>query len=236
MENSPTNALGQPIGSKLENWQSCSHPSRTVMQGHYCELQPLDPQVHAEELFGAFAEDSEGRNWTYLLSEPFTKLEDFKQWLVNSCSSQDPLFYVVIDKTNSKAVGMAALMRIVPETGVIEVGNIHFSTSMQKTAMATEAMFLLMQRVFDQLGYRRYEWKCDNCNGPSKKAAARLGFSFEGVFRQALIYKQRNRDTAWFSILDTEWPRQKVAFVRWLSPDNFDAQGIQKHSLQHFLD
>lgn len=236
MENLSINALAQPIGPELKNWQSSARPERTAMQGQYCELQPLDPKTHAAELFAAFAEDSTGRNWTYLLSEPFAKLEDFQQWLVNSCSSQDPLFYVVIDKTNSRAVGMAALMRIVPETGVIEVGNIHFSPALQKTPMATEAMFLLMQRVFDQLGYRRYEWKCDNCNGPSKKAAVRLGFSFEGVFRQALVYKQRNRDTAWFSILDTEWPRQKAAFMRWLSPDNFNAQGLQKHNLQHFLD
>ena len=236
MENLSINALAQPIGPELKNWQASAPPERTVMQGQYCDLQPLDPLVHAAELFAAFAEDSEGRNWTYLLSDPIAEFEDFQQWLVDSCCSQDPLFYVVIDKTTSRAVGMAALMRIVPETGVIEVGNIHFSRSLQKTAMATEAMFLMMQRVFDQLGYRRYEWKCDNCNAPSKKAATRLGFSFEGIFRQALVYKQRNRDTAWFSILDTEWPRQKAAFVSWLSPENFDDHGLQKHSLEYFLD
>ncbi|WP_271273646.1 GNAT family N-acetyltransferase [Aliamphritea hakodatensis] len=221
-----------PVGEPVDNWQPRPFPPHTVMQGHYCRLEPLDIDRHTEDLFNAFAADPSGKGWTYLFSEPFTDRVTFNQWLETTCTGQDPLFFTVIDESTNKAVGMASYLRITPEMGVIEVGHIHFSTLMQRTPVSTEAMFLMMQRVFDELGYRRYEWKCDSRNEPSKKAAARLGFTFEGIFRQAILYKGRNRDTAWLSVIDKEWPALKKAFQLWLAPENFDAKGQQHQSLQ----
>lgn len=234
-ENIRKNALGQSIGSDLSEWNGCNRPTKTAIKGKYCWLEPLNPEAHGSQLFDAFCLDSDGRNWTYLPYGPFDSLEEFHQWLEARCCGDDPLFYAVIDSNTGQAVGMASYLRIEPEVGVIEVGHIHFSPLLQRTPLATETMFLMMQRVFDELGYRRYEWKCDNCNGPSKAAALRLGFTSEGVFRQATIYKGRNRDTAWFSIIDTEWPKLKQAFQMWLDPNNFDAQGQQKQRLQDCL-
>lgn len=230
------NNLGQPIGFDLTHWQGCRRPNRTSLLGKYCDLVPMEPERHSKDLFESFAQDSSNKNWTYLLSEPPRNLADFNQWLLESCCTPDPLFYSVMDKAKRKAIGMASLMRIDPKFGVIEVGNIHFSPQLQKTPLATEAMYLLMKHVFDELGYRRYEWKCDSFNEPSKKAAERLGFTFEGVFRQALVYKNRNRDTSWFSILDTEWPKLKKAFEQWLVADNFQKNGQQIQRLQAFLE
>lgn len=225
------NALGQPIGAELDNWQPCPQPATTPIYGQFCNIEPLKME-HADALFGAFAEDVAGGNWTYLPVGPFEHFEDFQHWLKQCCQSKDPLFFAVIDKRTQQAVGMASYLRIQPEVGVIEVGHIHFSPLMQKTPLATEAMYLMMKRVFSELGYRRYEWKCDNCNAPSKAAAQRLGFTFEGIFRQAIVYKGRNRDTAWFSILDNEWPQIQQMYLRWLSADNFTADGQQILSLQ----
>lgn len=228
------NELGQPIGPPLDSWTPRSRPLRTSMTGCFCRLEPMMPERHAAQLYDAFGKDTEGRNWTYLFADPFTSFESFNHYLLECCCSDDPLFYTIIDEVTDKAVGMASLMRIDPVMGVIEVGHINFSPLMQRSPVATEAMFLMMQRVFDELGYRRYEWKCDNNNAPSKRAAKRLGFSFEGIFRQAVIYKGRSRDTAWFSIIDKEWPQQKQAFQKWLNSENFDADGVQKSSLQDF--
>jgi RimJ/RimL family protein N-acetyltransferase len=202
------------------------------MTGRYCTVTQLAPEVHANSLYQVFSAASDESDWTYLPYGPFQDLNSFNDWLHGDCSGQDPLFYAVIDNQSGEAVGLASYLRIEPTLGVIEVGHIHFSPTLQKTPTATEAMYLMMRHVFDDLGYRRYEWKCDACNERSKRAAARLGFSFEGVFRQATLYKGRNRDTAWFSILDSEWPRQKVAFERWLQPSNFDSRGVQQSSLQ----
>ncbi len=235
-ENIRKNALGQAIGAELPEWSPRSRPAKTAMKGEYCWLEPLNPEIHGAQLFKAFVLDLDAGNWTYLPYGPFDSVEPFMAWLKDWCCGDDPLFYAVVDSSTGEAVGMASYLRIEPAVGVIEVGHIHFSPLMQRTPMSTEAMFLMMQRVFDELGYRRYEWKCDNCNGPSKQAAERLGFSFEGVFRQATIYKGRNRDTAWFSILDSEWPRLKQAFQAWLHPDNFDSAGQRKRALQDFLD
>ncbi len=227
-----TNELGQPLGDKLDHWKPCALPERMVIKGKYCRLEPLDPALHAEQLYEAFIEDTQEANWTYLPYGPFKKFADFKVWLDAIYVSNDPLFFTVIDNASSFAVGLASFLRIDPLNGVIEVGHIHFSSTLQKTVMATEAMYLMMKHVFDELGYRRYEWKCDSCNQGSKKSALRLGFKFEGIFRQATIYKGRNRDTAWFSILDKEWPALKLAFENWLDTTNFDEQGLQKRSLQ----
>lgn len=226
------NALGQAVGSPLPHWDGCQRPLKAPMYGQYCDLLPLNAGAHAEDLFAAFTQDTNRKNWTYLLSEPCESLSAFRHDLQQRCKHHDTLFFTVINKASGKAVGLAAFLRIDPKQGVIEVGHVHFSLQLQKTSLATEAMFLMMQTAFDTLGYRRYEWKCDNGNAPSKRAAQRLGFTFEGVFRQAIVYKGRNRDTAWFSILDKEWPALKKGFTAWLSPNNMNAQGQQVRSLQ----
>jgi len=228
------NALGQPTGATMVNWHPRARPTRTTMAGQYCTLVPLEPEQHAEALYTAFGADADGKNWTYLPVGPFNELADFRHWLMSACCTTDPLFSAIIDNRTTQAVGMAALMRIEPTVGVLEVGHIHFSPLLQRTPLATEAMFLMMQRAFDELGYRRYEWKCDNYNEPSKRAAQRLGFQFEGIFRQALVYKNRSRDTAWFSVIDRDWPALKTAFQGWLAPANFDAKGHQKNTLQSY--
>jgi len=229
------NSLDQPIGSALQSWQPCQHPKGAILQGRLCRLEPVKCEVHSEDLYNAFRLDPENRNWTYLPYGPFATLAQFQTWVASSCLGDDPCFYAVIDLTNAVAIGVASYLRIEPAVGVIEVGHINFSPLMQRNTIATEAMYLMMKLIFDDLGYRRYEWKCDALNAPSCAAANRLGFKFEGIFRQATIYKQRNRDTAWYSILDNEWPSLKSAFESWLSRDNFDALGKQRTSLSEMI-
>jgi RimJ/RimL family protein N-acetyltransferase len=202
-----------------------------VTEGRTCWLEPLDYDRHAAQLFEANSLDREGAMWTYLPFGPFESFEDYGRWLKGASAGEDPQFYAVVDKQTGHAIGVASLMRISPKDGVIEVGCLTYSPLLQKTPMATEFMYLLMRRAFDELGYRRYEWKCDSLNQPSRAAAIRLGFQFEGIFRQATIYKGRTRDTAWFSIIDSEWPVVKAAFERWLDPANFDEAGRQIRSL-----
>ena len=228
------NELGQPIGHPLPDWQACERPPQTPITGNYCRIETLDVEKHAEDLYQAYGNDQNHGNWTYMPYGPFENFADFKHWMTETCCKPDPHFHSVIDLKTEKAVGVASLMRIVPALGVIEVGHIHFSPLMQRTAISTEALYLLMRRVFDELGYRRYEWKCDSLNGPSNKAAIRLGFTQEGIFRQLTMYKGRSRDTAWYSIIDSEWPALKAMFEAWLAPDNFDASGQQIKSLQSF--
>jgi RimJ/RimL family protein N-acetyltransferase len=225
------NHLGQPIGSPLPGWSARPRPPRTAMIGQWCTVGMIDPARHAADLFAAYALDKEGRNWTYLPYGPFAAFEDYRTWLEQDSRDDDPLRHVIIEHRSGRAAGVASLMRIDPPAGVIEVGGINYAPSLQRTPAATEAMYLLMRRVFDELGYRRYEWKCDALNAPSRAAAQRLGFRYEGMFRQATVTKMRNRDTCWFSILDSEWPALKVAFERWLDPGNFDAAGQQHQSL-----
>jgi len=224
------NHLGQPIGFPLPEWTARPRPPRTAMEGHYCTVEPVEPARHAAELHTAYLLDQEGRNWTYLPYGPFPRFEDYRAWLERACLVDDPLVHAIIERRSGRAVGVASLMRIDP-AGVIEVGGINYAPALQRTPAATEAMYLMMRRVFDELGYRRYEWKCDSLNAPSRGAAQRLGFRYEGMFRQATVYKARNRDTCWFSILDSEWPALKPAFARWLDPANFDAAGQQRQSL-----
>ena len=229
------NALGQPIGFSLKNWQVCKHPQGSIMSGRLCRLESVAVDAHAQDLYQAFSQDIDHRNWTYLPYGPFGSPEELENWIESTCLGDDPCFFAVIDQVTEKAVGVASFLRIAPETGVIEVGHIHFSPLIQGTAISTEAMYLMMKLVFEDLGYRRYEWKCDALNAPSCVAARRLGFEFEGIFRQATMYKQRNRDTAWFSIIDREWPLAKPVFETWLSIDNFNETGVQQSSLSEIM-
>ena len=230
------NALGQPIGVPLPEWQPRPRPPRAAMEGRFCRLEPLDADAHAASLFAAYGEAKDARNWTYLSIGPFARFEDYRAWAEGAQRSEDPLFHAIIDRRNDRAVGIASYLRIEPNIGVIEVGHLNFSPALQRNPAATDAMYLMMRRAFDELGYRRYEWKCDALNERSRAAALRLGFRYEGIFRQATVYKGRSRDTAWFSIIDREWPERKAAFESWLSPDNFDERGRQRVSLSSLND
>lgn len=225
------NEHGQPIGFPVNDWTQATLPSRSSMSGLYTQLHCVSDVRPCEALYDAFVKDTKGVNWTYLPYGPFDKLADFTSWFESTCMQDDPLFHVVQNKLNNEPIGLASYLRINPTAGSIEVGHIHFSPSLQRTPMSTEAMYLMMTRVFDELDYRRYEWKCDALNEPSKQAAMRLGFTYEGTFRQALTYKYRNRDTAWFSITDKEWPAIKAGFKLWLKPENFNERGEQIQSL-----
>jgi RimJ/RimL family protein N-acetyltransferase len=226
------NNIGQVIGASVVGWKGCIEPPKSEMLGQYCFLEPLSISKHAPEIYQVLVDDADNHNWTYLPYGPFTVYEHFRDWLEEYCLKNDPQFHVIIDKENGQALGIASYLRIEPKVGVIEVGHIHFSNKMQRTRIATESMFLMMCRVFDELGYRRYEWKCDALNIKSRRAAERFGFSFEGIFRQATIYKDRNRDTAWYSIIDSEWPEIKRTYQSWLKPQNFDKSGNQLSSLR----
>ncbi len=224
------NALGQPIGAPVEDSFPKARPPKTEVHGQYCMVVPADTERHTEGLFKAFQEDHENRIWTYLPYGPFETVEGFADWMSATCTGEDPLFHTILDEKGAP-LGLASYLRIEPTAGVIEVGHINFAPRLQRSRLATEAMYLMMKRVFDELGYRRYEWKCDALNAGSRRAAERLGFQYEGLFRQATHYKGRNRDTAWYSILDREWPSISDAFQTWLDPDNFDAEGNQKSRL-----
>jgi len=225
------NDLGQPIGFPLPHWTARRHPRRTAMEGRYCTVEPIDPARHAAELHAAYLLDKEGRNWTYLPYGPFPRLEEYRAHLEQVALREDPLVHTIVESRSGRAVGVASLMRIDPAAGVIEVGGINYAPPLQRTPAATEAMYLMARHVFEDLGYRRYEWKCNALNAPSRKAALRLGFTFEGIFRQHMIVKGRNRDTAWFSMLDSEWPARKGNFERWLNASNFGPDGRQKIAL-----
>ena len=224
------NPFGQPIGPELSNWRALPRPGRHLLQGRFCRVEPLDVGRHARQLYDANALDPDGRMWTYLFSGPFAGFEEYRAWLEPKPASDDPLFFAFVDRVRDQAVGMGSYLRIEPAHGVIEVGHLAFSPLMQRTPIATEAMYLMMREAFE-LGFRRYEWKCDALNAASRRAAERLGFTFEGIFRQAIVYKGRNRDTAWYSIIDREWPALDAAFRAWLDPANFDAAGRQRRSL-----
>jgi len=224
------NALGQPIGFDVPDWRAPPRPPRTALSGRFCRIEPLEVASHGPQLYSAYALDRAGRMWTYLFSGPFADESEFMQWLAPRQAADDPLFFTIVDAATERAVGLASYLRIDPPHGVIEVGHIAFSPLLQRTPAATEAMYLTMKNAFD-LGYRRYEWKCDALNAPSRRAAERLGFRYEGLFRQAVVYKGRNRDTAWYSIIDGEWPALQRAFAQWLDPANFAADGSQRIAL-----
>jgi len=230
-----TNQLGQPIGFAVPNWVPAQMPPRSIMEGRWCRVEPLDVARHGAELFAAYGSDREGRIWTYMGYGPFESLPKFEAWMAASCLGDDPLFHAVVERESGRALGVASYLRVEPAVGTIEIGHINYAPPLQRTAAATEAMYLMMARVFDELGNRRYEWKCDALNEASRRAAERLGFIFEGVFRQATLYKGRNRDTAWYAITDRDWPALKRAYESWLDPANFDASGVQKTRLAEFM-
>jgi RimJ/RimL family protein N-acetyltransferase len=224
------NQYQQPVGEPMPDWSARVHPPRSPIEGQYCRLEPLEPR-HAAELFTAYSQAPDGRDWTYMPVGPFDNAASYRDHVERAALSPDPQHYAVVDLKTGAAIGTLALMRIDRANGVIEVGSVAFSPLLKRTPISTEAQYLLMKHAFDELGYRRYEWKCDALNAPSRQAAARLGFQFEGIFRQAVLYKGRTRDTAWFSIIDKEWPAVRAAFEQWLAPENFDGQGQQRKSL-----
>lgn len=204
------------------------------MSGRYCRLEPLDVERHTADLFDAYTAAPDARDWTYVNRQRPQSLTRFREEVARLAARPDPLNFAIVDLASGRAVGTIALMRIDPPHGVIEVGGVIYSPRMQRRPTGTEAVYLLARRVFDELGYRRLEWKCDSLNARSMAAARRYGFQFEGIFRQAIVYHGRSRDTAWFSMLDSEWPRARAAFERWLDPDNFDQRGQQRRSLVEF--
>jgi RimJ/RimL family protein N-acetyltransferase len=232
MTTAPTN---HPIGP-LVDAHPAKRPERITLQGRWITLAPLAAEKHAEALYeGSNGDVARESVWNYLFDGPYRGLDDFRSNIELKARSADPLFFAVVDNSSGRAVGYQTLMRIDAANRVIEVGNIMYTPAMQRTAGATEAQYLFARYVFDELGNRRYEWKCNDLNAPSKRAARRFGFSFEGVFRQHMIVKGRNRDTAWFAMLDGEWPARKAAYERWLAPENFDSAGRQKLRLSDLM-
>jgi RimJ/RimL family protein N-acetyltransferase len=219
-------ATERPRGP-LVDARSAKRPERVTLEGRFITLTPLSASAHADALFEGANGGAKDEVWDYLFDGPFKDRAAFRANIEAKAKSEDPLFFAVIDKASGAPVGYQTYLRMEPAHRVIEVGNILYTLAMQRTPGATEAQFLFARYVFDDLGYRRYEWKCNALNAPSRRAAQRFGFTFEGVFRQHMIVKGRNRDTAWYSMLDHEWPARRAAFERWLAPDNFDANGRQ---------
>ena len=211
------------------DWKPARLPQRVPLQGATVVLEPVDPRQHATALYSS--SDHAPELWTHLAYGPFASQAEFTSWLEGRAATEDPLFYAVVDCAAGGARGMASFLRMEPTHGVIEIGHIWFAPALQQTRQATEAIYLLARHAFDDLGYRRLEWKCDSLNQPSRSAAERFGFVFEGVFRQHMVVKGRNRDTAWFSIIDGDWPVVRSAFETWLAPENFDGEGRQRRSL-----
>jgi RimJ/RimL family protein N-acetyltransferase len=220
------------MSEDLKDWLSRARPERKVLEGRYVRLEPLNPAKHGDGLFAASSVPDSTVRFAYLPEYPPDSRASFQPWLDKAEASEDPLFFTVIDKASGKIAGRQTLMRIDNAFGVIEIGNIYWGPLVSRKPAATEAQFLFAQYAFDVLGYRRYEWKCNNRNEPSKRAAERFGFKFEGIFRQHLVVKGENRDTAWFSIIDKEWPALRKAYEIWLDPANFDGEGRQKRRLE----
>lgn len=230
-----TNDLGQPVGVPVPEFHAARRPELVTLQGRFCRLEKLQPGRHSEDLYAALRADESGALWTYLLESKPRNLRELSAWVERVSGQPDPAYYALIDRSSGRCIGRAAYLRIEPEAGSIEVGSILYSPALQRTLMATEVMYLMMQHAFDELGYRRYEWKCDSLNEPSRRAAERLGFTYEGTFRQALVYKGRNRDTAWYAIIDKDWPQIRKGYQAWFDPANFDETGQQKHALATFI-
>ncbi len=222
------NSFGQHVGREIPDWVAPPFPPKQVLTGRYCRVEPLESARHAREIFEAQRAEPTTERWTWALHGPYAEFEAYEHWTRDAEASRDPQFYALVDAADGRACGSCGYMRIEPKHGVIEIGNIYFAPRLAHTRAATEAMYLLMANAFE-LGYRRYEWKCDSCNLPSRAAATRFGFTYEGMFRQAIVNKGRNRDTTWFAILDGDWHGGlRQAYLRWLDPGNFDAAGRQK--------
>jgi RimJ/RimL family protein N-acetyltransferase len=216
------------------NWKPVPPPRPLTLQGRYARLEPLEADRHSPALWECVRSHAE--LWTWLSDGPYRSEADLRLSLTDKQASDSALFFAILPEgTLHSAAGYASYMRIEPAHGVVEVGNILLSPRLQRRRAATEAMYLMARHIFDHLGYRRYEWKCNADNEPSRRAALRLGFSFEGIFRQHMVIKDCNRDTAWFAMLDREWPARKRAFEKWLDPGNFDVQGNQINRLQAFV-
>jgi len=215
----------------LSRWTPRPRPSADILEGTWCRLERLDPARHGDSLFSASVASGADERFRYLFEPPPATRVDFDAWLQKASGTEDPRFYAVIDPQTGRAEGRQALMRITPEHGVIEIGSILWGPKIARTRIATEALYLFARHVFDVLGYRRFEWKCDSKNTPSRRAALRFGFAFEGIFRSHMVVKGENRDTAWFAMIDADWPRIKAAMERWLDPTNFDAEGRQRERL-----
>ena len=225
------NHLGQPIGFPVERWTPRRRPPLTQSEGRFCRVESLDAERHCGELYDAYSADCDGGMWTYLPWGPYTGFDEFLAATRTGLKREHFITYAVIDTASGNAAGIASYLNINLTAGSIEVGGITYSPALQRKPAGTEAMFLMMRRAFDELGYRRYEWKCNALNAASRAAAERYGFRFEGIFLQADVVKGHNRDTAWFSITDREWPRVKAAFERWLDPANFTGDGVQRERL-----
>jgi RimJ/RimL family protein N-acetyltransferase len=220
------------VGPPVDPLPSGRSPERALLAGEYARLEPVDVAAHGESLYElSHARREDAALWTYLAYGPFSGAGAFASWLAERAASDDPLFFAVTDRRTGNAAGMASYLNIVPANGCVEIGHIWFAPPLQRTRAATEAIFLMCRHVFDELRYRRLEWKCDALNAASRRAAERFGFTYEGTFRQHMVVKGRNRDTAWFAMLDRDWPRIRAAFERWLRPGNFDADGRQRASL-----
>ncbi|HLR13928.1 MAG TPA: GNAT family protein [Burkholderiaceae bacterium] len=224
------NQYQQPVGPSVSKEMAMDIP-QTPLEGRYCRIVVTDPQAHASGLFEQLSQAPDDRDWTYMVDGPFARFDDYQAFLERMATTPGQTCYTIMEADSGMAVGNAALMRQDAANGVIEIGNIMYSRRLQHTVAGSEAIFLLMQRALETMNYRRLEWKCDSLNEPSQRAARRYGFQFEGVFRQAVLYKGRNRDTSWYSIIDTEWPAISRGFRRWLSDDNFDANGKQRARL-----
>lgn len=216
----------------LSRWTARPRPDGSTLEGRWCRLEKLDPARHGDCLYEASVAPGAEQRFRYLFEPQHADRTEFDTWTKRAISSEDPLFYAVIDPATGRAEGRQALMRITPEHGVIEIGSILWGPQIARTRVATEALFLFARYSFDTLGYRRFEWKCDALNEPSRRAALRFGFVFEGIFRNHMVVKGKNRDTAWFAITDAEWPRIRIGMERWLDPSNFDAEGRQRMSLK----
>jgi RimJ/RimL family protein N-acetyltransferase len=225
----------RPLGEKVE-WRPVERPARTPLRGSHVLVRPVEPDHDAEPLFAASHPPNGDRAiWTYLPDGPYEAPDDLQRMLIWGASSDDPLYFTLVALPGGRPLGIASYLRITPEFGVIEIGHIWFGLPLQRTTAATEAIYLLARHAFDDLGYRRLEWKCNALNAASRSAAERFGFTFEGVFRQHQVVKGRNRDTAWYAITDDEWPAIRRGYEAWLVPENFDGDARQKQSLSELI-
>lgn len=229
------NEYNQPIGISLPDWKPAAMPLPHTMTGRFCRLEPLDAEKHAAGLFAAHQLAPDDRNWTYLPYDRPGSPKAMQDFLQTMLATEGFVHFAVIDRQSEKPIGSVALMRIDPASGVLEIGHVNFSPLMQRTSASTEVIFLLLSYTFDELGYRRCEWKCDGLNAPSRAAAMRFGFLFEGTFKNAIVTKGRNRDTDWFAITAERWPGIRAAFLSWLDAGNFDSEGRQIRRLGDFL-